>query len=439
MVLACDCLTEWGREVGIEELENQIVAWYAAGARDYADFGKLGVEVEHFVVTDDGRPVSFEPTDGHVGIHDLMHHLALLYPERTYNDRGELVGLLGPGGSVTLEPASQVEISLAVHETVAGVREGYEEFRAAMDPFLGQNGMRVANGGYHPTRKASELRLIPKSRYEIMNRYFAFIGSHGERMMRATASTQVSVDFRDEADAVRKLRLASALAPMLAAIADCTTTFEGEPNVVPIRRLSVWRDVDDLRCRVIPGVFAEGFGFRALARWLLGTPPIFVERAARDGAKGAELQEFFEVPASRAYEGAQFGPGEVAHLVSMFWPDVRLKQFVEIRPADSLPEPQVLGYTALVKALFYGEGAMRRVEDALGVRGDTWPIGAEDVEDAIAAIARRGFAGEAYGLSLAEWEDLLFGAAREALPAGERAFLDPLEEFAHDKPFWRVG
>ena len=111
----------------------------------------------------------------------------------------------------------------------------------------------------------------------------------------------------------------------------------------------------------------------------------------------------------------------------------------EIRPAAGEERARAKTPAALVKALFYGEGAMRRVEDALGVRGDTWPIGAEDVEDAIAAIARRGFAGEAYGLSLAEWEDRLFGAAREALPAGERAFLDPLEEFAHDKPFWRVG
>ena len=50
-------------------------------------------------------------------------------------------------------------------------------------------------------------------------------------MMRASASTQVSIDFTDEADAVRKFRVAAAIGPVLAAITDNTPVSrrEAEP------------------------------------------------------------------------------------------------------------------------------------------------------------------------------------------------------------------
>lgn len=138
--------------------------------------------------------------------------------------------------------------------------------------------------------------------------------------------------------------------------------------------------------------------------------------------------------------------GDVAHLVSMFWPDVRLKRFVEIRPADSAPLEQVLGYTALVKGLFYSDSSLAAVEDTLGVeRGcagggaspDRWPLAQDAVDEAIANVEVRGFEASVYGQLLTSWESLLFELAREALPAEERAFLDPLEAFAHNKPWWR--
>lgn len=44
-------------------------------------------------------------------------------------------------------------------------------------------------------------------------------GMHAERMMRATTSMQVSIDFASEADAVRKLRIATLLGPVFSYLA----------------------------------------------------------------------------------------------------------------------------------------------------------------------------------------------------------------------------
>ena len=90
------------------------------------------------------------------------------------------------------------------------LKEFYENYGSALQ----KAGFEMVNVGYHPTRKADELSLIPKKRYEYMNAYFAHSGTKGYQMMRATASTQVAVDYLSEEDFVKKYRLACILAPV---------------------------------------------------------------------------------------------------------------------------------------------------------------------------------------------------------------------------------
>lgn len=120
----------------------------------------------------------------------------------------------------------------------------------------------------------------------------------------------------------------------------------------------------------------------------------------------------------------------------MFWPDVRFKRFVEIRQADCLPAAQIFGYTALIKGLFYSEQSLDALEQSLGVKDGVWPLTAADVDDAIAAIGADGFDANVYGRTLQSWEDLLFATARAALSPADAAYLDGLERFADDKPWW---
>lgn len=72
--------------------------------------------------------------------------------------------------------------------------------------------------------------------------------------MRATTSMQVSIDFANEADAVRKLRIATLLGPVFSYLLDNVPVFEGKPNSTPLRRMKVWREVDPraLRCHSRP-------------------------------------------------------------------------------------------------------------------------------------------------------------------------------------------
>ena len=180
-----------------QENKQALVAYFNEGAKGDKPLGALGVEVEHFVVTAEGEhSVSYAGSEGEFGVRDVLAHLADAYPQHTYGLEGDLIGLASDEASITLEPAAQLEISIAPYLSIGQILRVYSEFRSKVDPFLAEHGCKLVTSGYHPTARALELTLIPKQRYRFMNDYFMEIGTHGERMMRASASTQVSVDYR---------------------------------------------------------------------------------------------------------------------------------------------------------------------------------------------------------------------------------------------------
>lgn len=421
-----------------DDNRQSLIDYFKSGSKELDR--KLGVEVEHFIIMeDDGTPFTYDAQGSIPGLQDVLNHLLRTYPAMFQNTEGELIGCANEEASVTLEPSAQIEVSIAPFESIADIGSAYQHFREALDPYLAEHGAKLVNAGYHPTRKAEELTLIPKERYRLMDKHFADLGTLGLRMMRASASTQVSIDYSDEADAVRKMRVASALAPVLGAIADNVAVYEREVGAYPLVRLAVWRNVDDARCGVVPSVFDPDFGFGAYADWLLSTSPIFINKKNADGTTTPQAES--TRPSGEIYADTAMTKEDIEHLISMFWPDVRLKRFVEIRPADSLPQEYLEGYAALVKGLFYSEESLRALEDAFGVTKDEqgraiWPLSEQDVEDAITAIRRQGYAATFYGdhaKSLRDWEDLLFSLAKSALSTDEQPFLEPLEQFALNK------
>ena len=406
------------------ENRQAIVDYLCAGCKGAA-MGAVGMEQEHFLLDEDGERVPYAEKHGRLGVKDVLEALSEFYPQVTRTPDGDIMGVARRNASITIEPGAQVEVSIAPFSNVAKVEEEYCNFLFRLGQVVRPAGYSIATYGYSPVpgQKAAEVALIPKERYRLMDAYFSRLpGMHAERMMRGSCSLQVSLDFADEADAVRKLRLATLLSPVLASIADNAPVFEGRPNTAHISHLSLWREVDPARCAVIGGLFDEDFGFERYADWMLAAPVIFTTH-------GGVVKDTGDMPAAEAYAQVQMDERDVEHLLSMFWPDVRLKRYVEVRPADALPTGPAMGYVALLKGLFYGQFNLDMLEAALGVGADgAYPFDEACVEDAVAAVASDGDAARIYGRGLVEWIDLLFSLASQSLST-ELGYLDDLRDF----------
>jgi glutamate--cysteine ligase len=437
------------------------IAEYIARGIDHCCGDRIGLELEHFIVHIDDLslvPYLDDPTTGTPGVGSILERLAPLYDERTYETQSDgsrhLIGLSRPYANITLEPGAQFEISIGPVPEIPDIDTIYQDFRAEIEPLLAEYGYRLLELGYHPTSSARNIPLIPKDRYRFMDEHFRETGKHGICMMRASASTQVSVDYASEADAVRKFRIANAIGPLLAFVTDNSPVFEGRPvgvvgsvddnsggsggggggNVdgigptglpIPARmaRTAIWNDVDARRSMIAPHTFDEGFGFRSYAASLLRAPAIFTVETDEHGEKRNVWQG--ARPFTDALANKKFDHATIEHVLSLFFFDVRFKTYIEIRMADGLPIEHALAFAALIKGLFYDEDNLRDLEERLG---HFERLGDSAIATAKAALRDEGYNAVVYQRSATEWLDELVAMAQRALDDKERPYLEPFAQ-----------
>ena len=389
---------------------DKMVAFFEKGDK-YSR--KLGFELEHVLLhADTNEAVSYSEPGG---AKDVLVKLSERY-ERVLRDGDDIIGCESPGEVVTLEPAGQLEVSLGPCASVFEVERIYLSFRSKLDPILEEFGLVTPMLGYNPAAKVDDLELIPKYRYECMTKFLGAQAHEGICMMRGTASLQVSIDFRHEADAMRKLRIAEIIAPILSLICDNSPIFEGEERTCNLVRTAVWAGMKQDRVGTVPGSLDPNFTFDDYADYILSREAILVpDPSSENGWRYVANQTFDEVYADREMTTA-----EIEHALSMVWPDARLKNFVEIRPADAMPIEYALAYVVLVRALFYNDCNLDVLESLLA------DVGENDVRAAKQALMERGYGATVYGRQVEFWCDLLMVLASGCLEDGEWIYLEPL-------------
>jgi glutamate--cysteine ligase len=405
-----------------------LASYLAKGCKPDSQF-RIGAEHEKFVFRHGSNAtVPYEPD----GIKALLEGLTPFGWQGVYE--GEtLIALERAGASVSLEPAGQFELSGApletIHEICAETRSHLEEAKAVADPLnIGFLGL-----GFAPTWTRDDCQIMPKGRYVIMRRYMPLVGGKGLDMMLRTCTVQANLDFSSEADMVDKFRMSLALQPIATALFANSPFVEGKPSGLLSSRANVWTDTDPDRTGMLRFVFEDGFNFETYARYALDVPMYFVKRG----------DKYIDV-AGRSFRAFMDGqlpelPGERAtlkdwgdHLTTLF-PEVRLKQYLEMRGADSGPTSRICALPALWAGLFYDKTALAAAWDLckgwssesreklrvdavrLGLKARVEGRSARDVAVDMVAIAKEG---------------LKRRARINAGGADETHFLSELEEIA---------
>ncbi|WP_121114898.1 glutamate--cysteine ligase [Croceibacterium ferulae] len=390
---------------------------------------RIGTEHEKLVYSraDHHAPSYEEPG----GIRDLL--LALdRFGWHPIEENGHVIAMGGPDGTVSLEPAGQLELSGApledLHQTCAETGRHLTQVKAIGE----ETGTGFLGLGMWPDKRRDELPIMPKGRYEIMLRHMPRVGTMGLDMMLRTCTIQVNLDYGSEADMAKKFRTSLALQPLATALFANSPFTEGKPNGFLSYRSHIWSDTDPHRTGMIPFVFDEDFGYERYVDYMLDVPMYFVFREGRYiDASGQSFRDFLDgrLPAL---------PGEKPtasdwwdHLSTAF-PEVRLKSFLEMRGADGGPWNRICALPAFWVGLLYDDAALDAAWDL--VKG--WSM--EEREALRTAVPRLGLDAPVPG------NRRLLDLAREVLPiarAGlvarnrlngsgdsEAGFLEPLEE-----------
>jgi glutamate--cysteine ligase len=345
---------ETSKDDPLIESRAQLIELFATGEKPRERW-RIGTEHEKFVYrrADHRAPSYDEPG----GIRDLLGRLTR-FGWQPVTEGDNVIALRGPDGTISLEPAGQLELSGAplenLHQTCAETGRHLEQVKAVGDEL----GLGFLGIGMWPDKRRDELPIMPKGRYAIMLRHMPRVGSLGLDMMLRTCTIQVNLDYASEADMAKKFRVGLALQPLATALFANSPFTEGKPNGFLSFRSNIWSDTDPARTGMLPFVFEDGFGYERYADYALDVPMYFV---FRDGkyidAAGQSFRDFLrgELPAL---------PGERPRLsdwsdhLSTAFPEVRLKTFLEMRGADGGRWGKICALPAFWVGLLYDTTAL---------------------------------------------------------------------------------
>lgn len=379
---------------------SSLVHFFEGGILRPKDFG-FGVEIEHLPVrvgTNDA--VTYAEKDG---VHEVLNELSALYdPATRYVENGQLLGFSKPGIAVSLEPGGQIECSLGVAHSDEDFARFYTQFRRDIDPILARHRIRLVNYGYQPHTHASDITIIPKPRYDGMTKFFGRTWRLGWNMMRCSASTQVSFDYSSEEDAISKLRIGVAIGPILALFFRNTPYFEGEENPWPLLRQYMWDGLDPQRTGVPAGLYDDNYTWEEYAYDVLATPLMVTDLTHTPEYTGDEpVRAAWHDNAADVYPDRELNKAEISHILSTHFPDMRLKNFLEMRHWDSLPFERAQRLTQVVLSNFYDTKQLDNLATYFdGVR-------TVDVFAAKADLLANGTDARPYGQSLDFWREFL--------------------------------
>ena len=367
---------------------GQLVEWLAKGEKPAADW-RIGTEHEKFLFHRENlRPVAY---DGDSGVEAMLHALCKVIGDKATPiiEKGKIIGLKdGDGGSVSLEPGGQLELSGAplsnLHQTCAETGRHLRHMRAVSSAL----GVGMLGIGFQPKWRRDDISWMPKGRYQIMRNHMPKVGTMGLDMMLRSCTVQVNLDYADEADMRRKFRTSLALQPIATALFANSPFKDGKPSGWLSGRAHVWTDTDNARCGVPSCVFDPHFGYEQWIDYILDVPMYFLHRGEDYVDVAGETFRDYLAGTLTGFEGESPQMADFEDHITTAFPEVRLKQYLEMRGADSGSWANICALPAYWVGLLYCDEALAEAEDLVR------DINADDVMAARLSVAKDGLCGK---------------------------------------------
>lgn len=389
-----------------EEKIAFITQYFQQSCREDKDRA-LGFELEHFVIDKKSKKRIFV----HEGVKDILDEL---------NQSGagdpESQGIARKNYSYTIEPGAQFEISVTKADKIQDLEKFYKEAIGEVWPLLEKRGYSLLNIGVDPVNAWKDIPIISKKRYHLMNNYFEGRGELSRSMMRQSCALQIAIDYASEEDFIKKFRVLTALVPILYSLFDNSPYFEGKKIVHYNFRQWIWTNTDPARTGIFKKVFDEDFSFSSYAKWLLDVPMIFLPKA-----EPIPFEESLDIALDQV-EGKEEALAYLEHALSIVFPDIRVKKYLEIRPMDSVPLAYSLGAVALIKGLFYHQENFDHLVEEFS------PMTTAIVERGKEAGKDNGIQAYYFSKYMANWGLELSEMARKGLSEEEGKYLAPLKD-----------
>lgn len=347
--------------------KDEIINYYFRNCKNEADF-KVGLEYEQLSLDYNTRKnAQYED------LKKIIEHFASIYGWGVLKDDTLTIGAMSGKSSISLEPGGQFEISLEPKTNICEIETEMLKITTLLNKIAKIYNVKFVPIGNTPYSVYQNIDIVRKNRYLLMANYLPKQGAFSPVMMRETAGVQVNFDYESEYDALLKLRVCAKISPFLTGFFANSPMRGGKIGNYKSFRALAWKYTDSKRC----GLFYknilknhENVGFENYVDEILNVPMLFFERGGKKiSTKGKiNFKDFMKF----GFDG-YFATFEdyILHS-SLTFPDIRLKNCLEIRNHDSQELPLALAICAFYKGIMHSKSALLEIDKLLkNFNGDT--------------------------------------------------------------------
>jgi len=355
----------------LEELKSLFLG-YCRKENGTPDKQLFGLEYENFVMVpnnDDGEECFHPlPVEGESGVFRVLENLVELTKnsddplEKVY-EKDMLLALISPAGSkITVEPGGQIELSDAPRKSLLDAYNSLQDYLKLLEKAVSDFKGKLLFQGVQPVHSLETLPFFPKNRYRIMFQHMLKTGTLGQWMMKGSSGVQVSIDYASLEDLQRKFIFLNRLSPFLTAMFANSPLNAGSPSGFLSYRSHIWENTDNSRCG-LPEIFLrDSFRLEDYINWALKAAPYHLMREG-------EIVETTDWNFKQLLEGKHpdliITPEDWEDHLGMLFPDIRIKNILEVRVVDSVPPKYTMAIPALIGTLLYNESAFSSAQSLL--------------------------------------------------------------------------
>lgn len=392
-------------------LKEEIVACLKNNAKAHELFA-MGTSFDHLLVH--AKDLTAVLYDGDDGIESLLAYLVRNDWEGLYEE-DFLIGVKKYPATVLLKAGGQLTLHIAKTASLQVIDKTYLDFIQGLFDELEERKQLLLAFGYQPITKVADIPLVPMVKHQYMAQYLAG-NERAVQMLKGSARISVTIDYAHSDDFEKKLRVATAFAPVFEALFDNVPMLEGEVyEGFNANRMLL--NEGDKEFNYLEDILGEGgFKYERYAHHLMNKPAIAV--ADEDGT----INYVGAKKVSEVFGERKVSEDEAIGAMNMLSCEINAtEEGIVLTMVDSLPYPLNMAYIALLKGSLYNADNLNAMYELAQGMTD------EDIQEVRANIVKEGLDAKfGEGTVLDTIKDLFFLATPQLLP-NEQHYVQPLD------------
>ena len=337
--------------------KTDIIKYFEDGSKS-KKFWRIGTEHEKFLYNlNTLKPINY---NGKNGIKFLFKLLKNNNWKEIFEDKNP-ISLKKKRSTISLEPRCQIELSGATVKTIHQTCKEAKTYLDQLKVICLKKKIGILGLGYYPINFKKKIGWVPKKRYSIMKKKMAIAGSHGLEMMSSTCCIQTNLDYENEKDMFKKVRVGFALQPFITALYANSPIVNNKKSKFLSYRSYIWSNTDKKRCGIIPEVFSKEFTFEKYTDYLLKVPMYFVIKDKKYiEVKNQNFGDFLKGNL-RVIPKIYPTINDLENHISTIFTDVRIKKYIEMRGADSGAWNRICALPAFWTGLLYNRTVLDQI------------------------------------------------------------------------------